>query len=163
MRINSCANCKHRHDMICIPESEDCAPYYFLDINDLNGENDSENSDCDYFDPIDECYTNSSLSGLLLYTDRMKEKEIKHNDRTRARFKLDNCTVIINGAIYDLAKTIKVGLEIDITSYSTLGYVVIDLMYYNSNYTNYCSMKCKSTCIMMNYNDIDRIVSIVFY
>ena len=37
MRTNSCANCKHRHDMICIPESKDCAPYYFLDIEDLNG------------------------------------------------------------------------------------------------------------------------------
>lgn len=162
MRTNSCANCKHRHDMICIPESKDCAPYYFLDINDLNGENDSEKNDCDYFTAIDDCYTNSSLQGLLLYTDKMKEKEVECEDET-ARFKLNESTVIINGVIYDLATAIKSGIEISITPYPVLNYVVIELMYYSRNYVKYYSMKCRPKCIMMNYNDIDNVVTINFY
>ena len=162
MRTNSCANCKHRHDMICIPESKDCAPYYFLDIEDLNGEDDSEKIDCDYFTAIDDCYTNSSLQGLLLYTDKMKEKEVECEYET-VRFKLNESTVIINGVIYDLATSIKSGIEISITPYPVLNYVVIELMYYNRNYINYYSMKCRTKCIMMSYNDTDNVVTINFY
>ena len=92
----------------------------------------------------------------------MKEKEVECEGEI-ARFKLNESTVIINGVIYDLATTIKSGIEISITPYPVLNYVVIELMYYNRNYINYYSMKCRSKCIMMNYNDIDNVVTINFY
>lgn len=95
-----CFNCKHRHHMVCIPESRDCEKVYLLDNHDVFEVNKDK---CDFYDQNDIVYDFSAMYGALRFTREIYDHSIKDDyESAKIRtFKFDPCTVVINGIIYD--------------------------------------------------------------
>lgn len=95
----NCFNCKHRHHMICIPESNDCEKVYLLDDHDVFEVNTGR---CDFYSPRDRVYDYSSHHGRVRFTRDIFYKEIYDQSGPFSReFSFDKCMICINGIVYD--------------------------------------------------------------
>lgn len=95
-----CFNCKHRHHMICIPESNDCEKVYLLDDHDVFEVNKDK---CDFYEQNDIVYDFGAMYGVLRFTREIYDHSIEdyYNSARIRAFKFDPCTVVINGIVYD--------------------------------------------------------------
>lgn len=103
-----CFNCKHRHHMVCIPESNDCEKVYILDDYDVF-ENNKER--CDFYQRKDTVYDFGSMHGVLRFTrdifDCSDASATANNVDVSTIFdkvfSFKPCIIIINGIMYDLS------------------------------------------------------------
>lgn len=91
-----CFNCKHRHNMICIPESNDCEKVYLLDDHDVF---EYDKDRCDFYHCKDIMYDYMTKNKAIRYTSDIADHSFIGSDRI---FVFDPCTVIVNGLVYDL-------------------------------------------------------------
>ena len=92
-----CFNCKHRRNMVCIPESNDCEKVYLLDDHDVFEVNKDK---CDFYFSRDRIYDYSSHYGSVRYTRDIFHKEIyDHSGPFKKTFSFDNCILCINGIV----------------------------------------------------------------
>lgn len=68
-----CFNCIHRHNMICIPESNDCEKVYLLDDKDVFETN---NEKCSFYNSRNRIYDYSTFDGSIRYTHDLFDMEI---------------------------------------------------------------------------------------
>lgn len=95
-----CFNCKHRHHMVCIPESNDCEKVYLLDDHDVFEINKDR---CDFYKQNDIVYDFSALYGAIRFTREIYDHSTDEESSTIKTFKFDPCIITINGILYDFS------------------------------------------------------------
>lgn len=97
-----CFNCKHRHHMVCIPESRDCEKVYLLDDHDVFEVN---NDKCDFYDRRDIVYDFGAMYGALRFTRDIFECSIDLDNVSifNRIFAFNPCIIIVNGIAYNLS------------------------------------------------------------
>lgn len=154
-----CFNCKHRHNMICIPESRDCEKVYLLDDHDMFEFNKER---CDFYDCKDTMYDYMTKNKAIRYTSDIADHSFIGSDRI---FVFDPCTVIVNGLVYDLFDEtvynyVKIVFNMDSEVRDDGRHIVEIQLKYEHNFNGYVqNIKIVAKAITIRYDkDINSVI-----